>query len=293
MRSSLRCGGVRQQGLQRPHPARPSVTAAALNQRYTQPTHYELLGLTEHAAEHEVKAAFRAKAKSLHPDVNRVRDADEKFMQLRAAYDTLSNARARQDYDLSLERRRMSARVGSSRAGAPRPKETRTVTTTSWEYCMKKGTWVTVTVESVEEVEPEPSGGGVDAELDVLYEELASWAAAPSNVKSSYQSSWQANRKKQHAGAASASGGGGGSRQATAGRGGGAAAGALSQAQKDVLLLELQPQYRRVATQLYGPGLCELGSLTELLELCDTMDSLEASGISFEVGLAAYRQARR
>ncbi len=60
---------------------------------------YEVLGVGRDASEDEIKKAFRSKARELHPDVNKAPDAEEKFKELNEAYDVLSDASKRAQYD--------------------------------------------------------------------------------------------------------------------------------------------------------------------------------------------------
>src|SRR5437588_9951764 len=61
---------------------------------------YEVLGVARDASEQEVKKAFRALARELHPDVNaHDPDAEEKFKQAAEAYEILSDADRRALYD--------------------------------------------------------------------------------------------------------------------------------------------------------------------------------------------------
>lgn len=60
------------------------------------PTHYELLGVAADASAEDVRRAFRALAKTAHPDVGG--DPDH-FRRLRDAHDTLTDPRSRRRYD--------------------------------------------------------------------------------------------------------------------------------------------------------------------------------------------------
>ncbi|KAL4451255.1 hypothetical protein ABPG77_009327 [Micractinium sp. CCAP 211/92] len=66
---------------------------------------YAVLGVAQTANGEELKAAFRKRAKELHPDAApQTRDANgPAFVRLLAAYKVLSNPRARQLYDLSRD----------------------------------------------------------------------------------------------------------------------------------------------------------------------------------------------
>ena len=60
---------------------------------------YEILGVSKDASKDEIKSAFRKKARTLHPDVNKAPDAEEKFKELGKAYETLSDDNKRATYD--------------------------------------------------------------------------------------------------------------------------------------------------------------------------------------------------
>ncbi|CAN5158729.1 molecular chaperone DnaJ [soil metagenome] len=62
--------------------------------------HYEVLGVARDASTDEIKKAYRRLARELHPDVNPGADASEKFKLVTHAYDVLSDAKQRQNYDL-------------------------------------------------------------------------------------------------------------------------------------------------------------------------------------------------
>lgn len=51
--------------------------------------YYEILEVSQTATKEEIKSAFRKKARTLHPDVNKAPDAEEKFKELGKAYETL------------------------------------------------------------------------------------------------------------------------------------------------------------------------------------------------------------
>ncbi|GIL56880.1 hypothetical protein Vafri_12121 [Volvox africanus] len=65
-------------------------------------TFFEVLGVSESASLEEVKAAFRARSKLLHPDVNNSPTAARDFMLLRRAYKTLSTLELRAEYEAKL-----------------------------------------------------------------------------------------------------------------------------------------------------------------------------------------------
>ncbi len=61
---------------------------------------YKLLGVAKTASEKEIKSAYRKLAKTLHPDVNPDNPkAEEKFKEVTAAYNLLSNPDLRKQYD--------------------------------------------------------------------------------------------------------------------------------------------------------------------------------------------------
>lgn len=61
--------------------------------------YYDVLGVGRNASSDEIKRAFRAKAKTLHPDINKAEDAEEQFKELNEAYAVLSDDQKRAAYD--------------------------------------------------------------------------------------------------------------------------------------------------------------------------------------------------
>ena len=61
---------------------------------------YSILGVSKNADTKQIKKAYRNKAKNLHPDKNKDDpSADEKFKDLGAAYEVLSDEDKRAKYD--------------------------------------------------------------------------------------------------------------------------------------------------------------------------------------------------
>ncbi len=61
---------------------------------------YETLGVSSSANEAEIKKAYRKLARQYHPDVNKDPEAEEKFKEINAAYEILSDKSKRSQYDM-------------------------------------------------------------------------------------------------------------------------------------------------------------------------------------------------
>ena len=61
--------------------------------------YYDVLGVSRDASQEEIKKAYRKLARQYHPDVNKSPDAEEKFKEIKEAYDVLSNPENRSRYD--------------------------------------------------------------------------------------------------------------------------------------------------------------------------------------------------
>jgi len=60
---------------------------------------YETLEVSENASADEIKKAYRKLARKYHPDVNKDAGAEEKFKELNAAYEVLSDEQKKLQYD--------------------------------------------------------------------------------------------------------------------------------------------------------------------------------------------------
>lgn len=60
---------------------------------------YEVLGISKNASPEEIKKAYRKLAREYHPDVNKAANAEEKFKEVKEAYDTLSDSQKKAHYD--------------------------------------------------------------------------------------------------------------------------------------------------------------------------------------------------
>ncbi|MDX4039969.1 DnaJ C-terminal domain-containing protein [Aliarcobacter skirrowii] len=60
---------------------------------------YETLEVSENATTEEIKKAYRKLARKYHPDVNKDPKAEDKFKEINAAYEVLSDPQKKQQYD--------------------------------------------------------------------------------------------------------------------------------------------------------------------------------------------------
>ncbi|MFT7824658.1 MAG: DnaJ C-terminal domain-containing protein [Sulfurimonas sp.] len=60
---------------------------------------YETLGVSENASADEIKKAYRKLARQYHPDINKEESAQEKFKEINAAYEVLSDPEKKTQYD--------------------------------------------------------------------------------------------------------------------------------------------------------------------------------------------------
>ncbi|MBT8348557.1 MAG: DnaJ domain-containing protein [Sulfurovum sp.] len=60
---------------------------------------YETLGVSENASADEIKKSYRKLARKYHPDINKEESAVEKFKEINAAYEVLSDPEKKTQYD--------------------------------------------------------------------------------------------------------------------------------------------------------------------------------------------------
>ena len=60
---------------------------------------YETLGVSENASADEIKKSYRKLARKYHPDINKDESAVDKFKEINAAYEVLSDADKKAQYD--------------------------------------------------------------------------------------------------------------------------------------------------------------------------------------------------
>ena len=61
--------------------------------------YYEILGVSRDADQAAIKSAYRKLARKYHPDVNKTKEAEEKFKDINEAYEVLSDKAKRQRFD--------------------------------------------------------------------------------------------------------------------------------------------------------------------------------------------------
>lgn len=61
--------------------------------------YYEVLGVARTATQEEIQRAYRKLARKLHPDVNKAKDAEDRFKEIGEAYEVLKDPDKRSKYD--------------------------------------------------------------------------------------------------------------------------------------------------------------------------------------------------
>ena len=81
--------------------------------------YYEILGLQRGASTDDIKKSYRKLVRKYHPDVSKETDAADKMQQINLAYETLTDASKRSEYDQMLDNPYGFAEGGSGHAGNP------------------------------------------------------------------------------------------------------------------------------------------------------------------------------
>jgi len=61
--------------------------------------YYDVLGVSKTATDEDIKKAYRSLAKKYHPDISKEHNAEEKFKEVQQAYEVLSDATKREQYN--------------------------------------------------------------------------------------------------------------------------------------------------------------------------------------------------
>lgn len=75
---------------------------------------YDLLDVSPDASSEQLRRAYREKARQYHPDVNTDVRSNDQFRAIRSAYDVLSDANERADYDRVGHREYVETRLGGT-----------------------------------------------------------------------------------------------------------------------------------------------------------------------------------
>ena len=73
--------------------------------------YYVVLGVSKGANLNKIKKAYRTVVKKHHPDVTQSQESKKRFLEIREAYETLSDETKRKQYDESLKRQGSPFRV--------------------------------------------------------------------------------------------------------------------------------------------------------------------------------------
>lgn len=76
--------------------------------------YYAVLGIDSDAPLGAIKTAYRKKAAEFHPDRNSDADAPARFRDVQEAYDLLSDARLRKEYDENRQRSLLESPLASA-----------------------------------------------------------------------------------------------------------------------------------------------------------------------------------
>ena len=77
--------------------------------------YYIVLGVSRDANLRKIKEAYRTVIKKYHPDITQTEESTERFLEIREAYETLSNEERRRNYDEKLSREGSPLRVSRVR----------------------------------------------------------------------------------------------------------------------------------------------------------------------------------
>lgn len=89
----------------------------AMNQK----DYYAILGVPRDADKKEIQKAFQKKARTLHPDINKAPDAEERFKEVSEAYAVLSDDQKRARYDAMRSGSPFAGQPAAGRTGTARP----------------------------------------------------------------------------------------------------------------------------------------------------------------------------
>ena len=70
--------------------------------------YYKILGISKNSSHKEIKDAYRDEVKKCHPDAFRTKDTEDRFMEVREAYETLGNENKCKVYDCDIQRNRQN-----------------------------------------------------------------------------------------------------------------------------------------------------------------------------------------